>query len=143
MKRILGIDYGDKRIGIAISDPMCIIATALDYIHNDDNTIDRILKLTKIYDVEMVVVGLPLNLKGERGAKSIQVYDFIQNLKQKTDLKVVEWDERFTTKIARQTIMQMGLKKKQRQDKSKIDSMAATILLQSFLDSNYKLKNEK
>ncbi len=143
MKRILGIDYGDKRIGIAISDPMCIIATALDYIRNDDNTIDKILKLTKIYDVEMVVVGLPLNLKGERGAKSIQVYDFIQNLKQKTDLKVVEWDERFTTKIARQTIMQMGLKKKQRQDKSKIDSMAATILLQSFLDSNYKLKNEK
>lgn len=143
MKRILGIDYGDKRIGIAISDPMQIIATALDYIPNNEQAVDNILELTKKYDVDMIVVGLPLNLKGERGVKSAQVNDFIQNLKQKTDLKILEWDERFTTTIARKTIIEMGFKKKHRQDKSKIDSLAAAILLQSYLDSNFKSKNGK
>lgn len=138
MSRILSIDYGDKRIGIAISDPLQIIASPLDYIPNNDELLENFKKVLDSYNIIKIVVGLPLNLKGESGVKSIQVRNFIQKLKSITDIPIVEWDERFTTKIAQRAKLEMGLKKKQRKDKSRIDSMSATILLQSYLNSNLK-----
>ena len=142
MKRILGIDYGTKRIGLAISDPMRIIASALKFVPNNDDAIDEILNIAKKYEVEAIVIGIPLNLKGERAIKSEEVNEFIEKLREKSNLKIIEWDERFTTAIAKKTMLEMGLKKKQRQDRTRIDSMSAAILLQSYLNSNLNVKNE-
>lgn len=143
MKRILGIDYGNKRIGIAVSDPMQIIASSIKFIPNNKHKYENIVRLMNDIDVELIIVGLPLNLKGERASKVKEVEEFVNNLKELTNLKIIEWDERYSTKIAKDTMIQMGLRKKQRMDKSKIDSMAAAIILQSYLDSiKHKSKNE-
>lgn len=141
MSRILGVDYGDKRVGIAISDPLQIIATPLDYIPNNNELMEKFREILSSFQIIKIVVGIPLNLKGESGFKSKQVKEFINKLKSITGVQIIEWDERFTTKIAQQTKLDMGLKKKQRQDKTKIDSMAAAILLQNYLDYNSNKKN--
>ena len=83
----------------------------------------------------LVVIGMPYTLKGEKGMKAEEVDKFISRLKEKLNVDVVPWDERFTSRIARQTLVQMGTTKKQRRtDKGKIDAMASALILQSFLD---------
>lgn len=135
MGRILGIDFGTKRIGLAVSDPRQIIARPLETIANNLTTLHKINKVIEDLSVEAIVVGLPFNLKGERGQKAREVELFIEKLKSSTQLPVYEVDERFTSSTAKDTLLQMGVKKKQRQDKSKIDLMAAALILQSYLDS--------
>ncbi|MDI6802424.1 MAG: Holliday junction resolvase RuvX [Bacteroidota bacterium] len=135
MGRLLGIDFGTKRIGLAVSDPLGIIARPLETIINDSTTIDKINKQIRDFNIEAIVVGLPFNLKGERGQKAQEVEAFIEQLKNSTQLPVFAVDERFTSTTAKATLLQMGVKKKQRQDKSKIDLMAAALILQSYLDS--------
>lgn len=135
MRRILGIDFGTKRIGLAVSDPLGIIARPLETIANDKTTLHKINKVIQELGIEAIVVGLPFNLKGERGQKAAEVENFIDQLKNSTQLPVFEADERFTSSTAKATLLQMGVKKKQRQDKSKIDLMAAALILQSYLDS--------
>lgn len=135
MGRLLGIDFGTKRIGLAVSDPLGIIARPLETIANDSATLNKIKKVIKDLGVEAIVVGLPFNLKGERGQKALEVEAFIEFLKSSTQLPVFEVDERFTSSTAKDTLLQMGVKKKQRQDKSKIDLMAAALILQNYLDS--------
>ncbi len=135
MGRLLGIDFGTKRIGLAVSDPLGIIARPLETIVNDSTAIDKIIKHIKDFNIEAIVVGLPFNLKGERGQKADEVDTFIVQIKNSTHLPVFEVDERFTSSSAKATQLQMGVKKKQRQDKSKIDLMAAALILQAYLDS--------
>ncbi len=138
MKRILGIDYGTKRIGIAVSDPLMIIATGLKVISNDNNALQIIKELADRYEVSDIVVGLPLNLKGEIGGKALEVEKFISDLQQATEKNIIKWDERYTSSIAQQTLIRMGVRKKARQNKSKIDEMAAALILQSYLETNKK-----
>lgn len=142
MGRILGIDFGTKRIGLAISDPLGIIARPLETIANDTTTLHKINKVIKDLGIKVIVVGLPFNLKGERGQKAVEVETFIDQLKKTTQLPVFEVDERFTSATAKATLIQMGVKKKQRQDKSKIDLMAAALILQSYLDSAPKMNDD-
>ena len=134
-KRILGIDFGNVRIGVAVSDPLRIIAQAVGTFQNNATIFDELERLAKEYDVGLVVVGMPYTLKGEKGIKADEVDKFIIDLKKKLLMDVVSLDERFTSRIAQQTLIQMGTTKKQRRtNKGKVDAMASALILQSFLD---------
>ena len=138
-RRIMGIDFGTRRVGIALSDPLQIIAQSLETMENAPLMISRIRDLVEREDVELVVVGMPFNLKGEKGQKGEEVERFLLQLRKQLPVDVVTWDERFTSTLAHSTMLQMGTKKKERQtDKGRIDAMAAAIMLQGYLDSRKK-----
>ncbi len=134
-KRILGIDYGTRRIGVSISDPLGITAQALESVVNNDQGLKRLHAIITDQKVSLIVVGMPLNLKGERAQKAKEVETFIERVNKETDVEIVTWDERFTTTIAQQTLIQMGASRKDRRDRGRVDAMAAAIILQGFLDS--------
>lgn len=134
-QRCLGIDYGAKRIGIAVSDPLNIIAQGLTTVINSKNTINELVKVIKQYNVGTVVVGLPLNLKGEKACKVEEVERFTNELEQNIACSVIRWDERFTTKRALQSLAEMGVKRKRRQSKATLDQISAALILQSYLDN--------
>ena len=134
-KRILGIDFGTVRVGVAVSDPLRIIAQSVGTFTNNAGIFDTVAAIARQYDVGLVVIGMPYTLKGEKGMKAEEVDKFSSRLKEKLSVDVVPWDERFTSRIARQTLVQMGTTKKQRRtDKGKVDAMASALILQSFLD---------
>lgn len=134
-ERIMGLDYGSRRIGVSVSDPLGITAQALESVENNETGMERLLELIRERHVTLVVVGMPLNLKGERAQKAKEVEAFIQRLKNRSQIEVVSWDERFTTTIAQQSLIQMGTRRKQRRERGRVDAMAAAIILQGFLDS--------
>lgn len=138
--RIMGIDFGSKRIGISISDPTLTIAQGLFVLENNSGIFDEIKKVCAQYDVNLVVVGLPLSLSGNYSSKTTEVLKFIDELKSKLGIKVVKWDERLTTKIAQKSKIDMNLKRKKRQNKNLDDIIASTLILQSYLDF---LKNKE
>ncbi|HUI31253.1 MAG TPA: Holliday junction resolvase RuvX [Candidatus Acidoferrales bacterium] len=141
-KRVLGIDFGSKRVGIAVSDPMGIIAQGIDTLPNDRDLPDKILELVKRMSVTKIVIGKPLKLSGGEGNSAILASKFADVLKKKMSkgyekkVEVVEWDERFTTTIAQRTQIELGIKKSERQKKGNLDRMASQIILQSYLDSH-------
>ncbi|MGD0037325.1 MAG: Holliday junction resolvase RuvX [Bacteroidota bacterium] len=135
-QRVLGVDYGSQRVGLSLSDPLGIIAQPIEALKNDSSLFIRLQQLSARENVKLIVVGMPFNLKGQRAQKADEVQKFIELLKVKLDIAVVLWDERFTTTIAHQTMLAMGTKKKERQKKDgRIDSMAAAIILQGYLDN--------
>lgn len=134
MGKALGIDYGTKRTGIAITDAMQIIASGLTTIatHTLD---DFILNLVQKEAIECFVVGDPKNLDGTATDSTSHVNGFVKRIKQKyPNIPIYQIDERFTSKIAKQSILASGVKKKVRQNKALVDEVSATIILQSFLD---------
>ncbi|MEI7907905.1 MAG: Holliday junction resolvase RuvX [Bacteroidota bacterium] len=134
--RILGIDYGTVRIGLSVSDPLKIIAQGLKTIRNDANSLLEISAVIAQQNIEKIIVGNPLNLKGEVGTKAEEVNEFVKKLKETTTVEVMLLDERFTSVMAQRAIISMGTKKKQRENnKGKVDEVAAAILLQGYLDS--------
>ncbi|HLF20215.1 MAG TPA: Holliday junction resolvase RuvX [Bacteroidota bacterium] len=134
--RVLGIDYGSRRIGISQSDPLGIIAQPRTTLNNDRGLWEELRAIVRTENVRLIVVGMPLNLKGQMAQKAEEVRGFIERLKEETGVEVVGWDERFTTSLARRTLIEMGTKKKDRRsNKQNIDAMAASLILQSFLDS--------
>ncbi|MEE9225135.1 MAG: Holliday junction resolvase RuvX [Bacteroidota bacterium] len=134
-KRILGIDYGTQRIGVAVSDPLLIIAQGLGTFRNSEKFFTDLQSLIKRYDVGLIVVGMPYHRSGDRSQMAREVEEFTQKVGCKTGLEVVAWDERYTSILARQTMVTMGVKKKERQKKGKVDEIASALILQSFLDS--------
>lgn len=138
-KRILGIDYGTRRVGVAISDPLRLLATAYASYSNNKELLVNLKTVVDKEDVEFIVVGMPLNLKGEKARAAQEVEEFIARLKESVGREVVSWDERFTTSMAQQTLLAFGTKKKERKARNgRVDSMAAALLLQGFLDSTKK-----
>lgn len=133
--RIMAFDYGTKRIGVAVTDPMQIIATALTTVHPDD--IWRFLnEYVATEPVETFVVGKPLQMDGSASQSAQYVVGFVRKLRKTFPaIKVVEVDERFTSKMASQVIAQSGKAKNKRQDKSLIDTVSATIILQTFMET--------
>ena len=141
-KRVLGIDFGTTRIGLSLSDPLQIIAQPYDTIRNDRKALTALSEIIEAENVGLVVVGMPLNLKGEKARKAQEVEGFIEHLSESTGAEIVQWDERFTTSIARQTLLEMGTKKQERRrEKGRVDAMAAAILLQGYLDSRKRSLN--
>lgn len=134
--RFLGVDYGSVRIGLSLSDPMKIIAQGYKTIQNDERSLDNILEIIREQNIEKIIVGKPLNLKGEMGAKAEEVLGFVMELKGRTSVEIIQIDERFTSVMAQRSIITMGTKKKQRRNnKGKIDEVASAILLQGYLDT--------
>lgn len=133
MGRILAIDFGTKRIGIAVTDPMRMIASGLTTVHSKDvmNFLEEYFRKEK---VECLVVGEP-NSNSRGGDISKFANEFCKQLKKKfPDLKIERMDEFYTSKIAHQTILDSGINKKARSNKSLVDKISATIILQSYLE---------
>ena len=135
MSRILAIDYGMKRTGLAITDPLQIIASGLETV-DTPNLFKYLEDLFAKETIDTVVLGEPKQLNGEASQSAPLIEAFLQKFKNKfPQITVVRIDERFTSKIAFQTMIDSGLKKKQRQNKALVDEIAATIMLQDYLAS--------
>lgn len=135
MGRIIAIDYGTKRVGLAVTDPLQIIASALDTIHSKD-----VIAYLKTYDtsegIESFVLGMPKKLDGTPTNATPLVQQFQRLLKKNFPGKPVYLhDERYTSKMALDAMIAGGVKKKDRREKGNIDKVSATIILQSFLES--------
>jgi putative Holliday junction resolvase len=133
-QRILGIDYGTRRIGIAISDPMGIIAQGLCTIDNDEDTCEAVEDIIRDQHVGRIVVGVPYAPDGGLGRKGEEVMEFLDRLRAHVDVPVETWDESFTTVEAHRQLRAAGMKKKRRGEKGRADEMAARILLQEYLE---------
>ena len=136
MGRILSIDYGGKRTGLAITDPFKIIATALGTVDTP-----KLMPFLKDYftkeTVEKVIVGMPLNWDESATHATPLVERFLKDFsKQFPQVPIETVDERFTSKMASQAMIDMGMKKKQRQDKKMVDQIAATIMLQEYMQKH-------
>jgi len=135
--RVLGLDIGTKRIGVALSDETCTIAGSLKYIERDSENVKCIKEIVKIcndMDVGKIVIGLPFKLDGSLGPMAEEIRNFSQYIKKAVSIPVIEWDERLSTKEAENIMIQADVSRKKR--KMSIDKLAAQIILQSFLDSN-------
>jgi putative Holliday junction resolvase len=140
-KRIMGIDYGSVRIGIAVSDPLHIIAQGIAAVRNSDQALREVIGFVQHYDIGLIIVGMPYNLKGEEGQTAAEVNRFIEHLKQLCQTEIITIDERFTSRIAQRTLRDMGTTKKQRRtEKGRVDAMAAALILQQFLDQTKHIK---
>ena len=140
MGRILGIDYGRKRIGLAVTDPLKIFASPLKTISTQD--FDVFLKdYMKTEEIEAFVIGYPVKLNNQPSESVTYINPFIRKLKKEfPDKEISLVDERFTSQMALRTMIDGGVKKDDRQDKSMIDKISASIILQSYLD---KISNMK
>lgn len=142
MGRILAIDYGNKRVGLAVTDERQIIANGLATVHSKD-----IIEYLKDYfareEVDMVVVGEPLTMKGEPSEASRHIDAFLSQFRKHfPSVPVKRADERFTSKIAMQAMIDAGLRKKARQNKALVDTISATLILQDFMEQQTQRKNQ-
>ncbi|MDA9228348.1 Holliday junction resolvase RuvX [Flavobacteriales bacterium] len=135
MPKIVALDYGSKRVGVAISDPENKIAFALKTI-STELVLKYIIDLVVAEKTSVVVIGFPVNLDGSLNDISHEINIFINKLSQKiTDITIEKYDERFTSVIAKKTILNSGIGKLKRRNKSLVDKVSATIILQGYLDS--------
>ena len=136
MAKALGIDYGKKRIGIAISDSLQIIASSLTTVNTPDIFI-FLDDLLKKQEIDCFVIGEPKNLDGTPTDSTAITKEFVAKLSKKyPQIPIKRIDERFTSKIAKQSILDAGIKKMKRRDKALVDKVSAAIILQSYLDAN-------
>lgn len=136
MARIMAIDYGGKRVGIAVTDPSQIIATGLTTVHSKD-LVQWMDDYFKSEDVETIVIGEPKQMNNTASESAQMINQFVTHVGRKfPEKKIARMDERFTSKMAVQTMIDSGLSKKKRQNKGLIDEISATIILQSYLEQN-------
>ena len=136
--RIMGLDYGSKTVGVAISDPLCITAQGIETIQRKEEnklrkTLARIEELVKEYEVEKIVLGFPKNMNntiGDRAEKSLELKVMLER---RTGLPVIMWDERLTTVEAERTLIESNVRRENR--KKYVDKIAAVFILQGYLDS--------
>ena len=136
--RIMGLDYGSKTVGVAMSDPLGITAQAVETIwRKDENklrkTCARIEELISEYEVERIVLGLPKHMNNDLGERAEKALAFGEMVKRRTGLEVVMWDERLTTVEAERTLIENNIRRENR--KQYIDKIAAVFILQGYLDS--------
>ena len=140
MGRIIGIDYGTKRIGLAVTDPLQIFASPLDTVKPDE-FYRFIEKYLTVETIEAFVVGYPVQLNNKPSESVTQINPFIKKLKRTyPGMSIHLVDERFTSQMALRTMIDGGVKKNDRRDKSMVDKISASIILQSFLDGRSKSK---
>jgi len=142
--RALGLDYGSRTIGIAVSDPMGLTAQGLTTWHRSKDTLDdlnEIKRLIQQYEVDRVILGLPKNLNGSLGPAAASVQDFAGLLTKELEIEVILWDERLTTVEAEKLLLSGDVSRRKR--KKVIDKMAATIILQGYLDWQYAQKRQQ
>ena len=140
MARIMAIDLGRKRSGIAVTDPLQIIANGLTTIPSAQ-LVDFVTNYMQTEEVEALVIGEPKDMKNNPSDCSKYIDPIVNRLKKLLpDMNIVRYDERFTSVMAHQTMLDAGLKKSKRQDKELVDTIAATIILQSYMES-IKMRN--
>ena len=138
MGRILAVDYGKKRTGLAVTDELQIIAGGLTTV-DTVGLIDYILAYIKKENVERIVVGLPKKMNNEYSENMVRIEPFVNRMRKLLpDMPIEYYDERFTSQLEQQAILEAGLKKKARQNKALVDEISATIILQSYLDSRQR-----
>ena len=138
MKRVLGLDYGTKTVGVAVSDELFLTAQGLETItRKDENklrkTLARIEEIFKEYGVDEIVLGYPKNMDNSVGERGQATEEFRDRLEKRCGLPVILWDERLTTMESERILMDGGIRRENR--KSRIDWMAASLILQSYMDS--------
>lgn len=139
--RVLGLDFGSKTVGVAVSDELMLTAQGLEIIRRESpnklrRTLARIAQLTEEYQAERIVLGYPKNMNGTEGERCEKTKEFAELLKKRTNLPVELWDERLTTVEADRIMMETGVRRENR--KQYVDEIAASLILQGYLDS---LKN--
>lgn len=138
MMKILGLDYGDRRIGVAVSDAFGWTAQGLEVLERrrDEGEFGRIAELVREHEISEIVVGLPKNMNGTVGPRGEICIDFAERLRGELNLPVHLWDERLTTMAAERTLLEADVSRKKR--KQVVDKMAASLILQNYLDANSK-----
>ena len=133
--RIMGLDVGTKRIGVALSDELFITAQGSDTIYRKtiESDLEEIKKVAKENDVNQIVVGLPISMNGSHSEQTKEVIKFTEDLSKSVDIPVVTWDERLTTMQAERTLLEADVSRAKR--RKVIDKLAAQAILQNFLDS--------
>ncbi len=133
--RMMALDHGTRRIGVAVSDEMKIIATPLEYIPAEpfDKVIERLQQLIREKEVELILIGMPRNMDGSYGPATEKVREFIAAIQPHITTPVKTWDERLTSAQANRVLLEGNVRRDKR--KENVDKMAAAILLQSYLDS--------
>ena len=135
--RVMGLDYGSKTVGVAISDPLGLTAQGVETIwRKQENklrqTLARIEELISEYQVERIILGYPKNMNNTIGERALKSLEFKEKLEGRTGLPVVMWEERLTTAEAERTLMETGVRRENR--KQYLDQMAAVLILQGYLD---------
>jgi len=133
--RILGIDYGSKRVGVAESDPLRVIAQGVGTFENDAHLLSRLQEVIREHEVALVVVGMPYAADGGVGAKGKEVEEFIGKLRPLANVPIDTWDESYSSVLAHQAFVTGGMKRKKRQEKRRVDEMAARLMLQEYLEN--------
>lgn len=135
LTRIMGIDYGFKRIGIAVSDPLHIFASSLTTVPNDNNLFKKLSGIISGKNIILIILGIPSDeeYSGTSIIKDVRL--FKENLKNKFHLEVIEWDETYTSVIAQKKVIESVSKRKSRLNKGIIDMNSAAVILQEYLDS--------
>ena len=135
--RIMGLDFGSKTVGVAVSDSLLLTAQGVEIIRRKDEnklrqTLSRIEELIVEYEVEEIVLGLPKNMNATEGVRVELTNEFKDKLERRTGLPVIMWDERLTTVAADKIMMEAGVRREHRKDY--VDKIAATLILQGYLD---------
>lgn len=135
--RIMGLDFGSKTVGVAVSDELLLTAQGLEIIRRKDEnklrqTCARIEELIVEYGVEEIVLGLPKNMNATEGERAELTYEFREKLERRTGLPVTMWDERLTTVAADKAMIEAGIRREKRKDY--VDMIAAVLILQGYLD---------
>lgn len=143
--RIMGLDFGSKTVGVAISDPLLITAQGIEIIRRKEEnklrqTLARIEELIQEYEVEEIVLGLPKNMNDTAGPRVMLTMDFKEKLERRTGLPVHTWDERLTTVAADKAMMEAGIRRENR--KEYVDKIAAVLILQGYLDYRERKQEE-
>ena len=143
--RLMGLDYGSKTVGVAVSDPLGLTAQGVETVwRKQENklrqTMARIEELISEYQVERIVLGYPKNMNNTVGERAVKSLEFKEKLEKRTGLPVVMWDERLTTAEAERTLMETGVRRENR--KQFLDQMAAVLILQGDLDRMNMNKDE-
>ena len=143
--RVLGLDYGSKTVGVAVSDPLGLTAQGVEIIRRKSEnkmrqTLARIEELIREYQVEKIVLGLPKNMNNTLGDRAEKSLELKKTLERRTGLAVVMWDERLTTVSANRVLMETGVRREKRKDY--VDEIAANFILQNYLDYMYHTEKQ-
>jgi putative Holliday junction resolvase len=135
--RVMAIDYGTRRVGVAVSDPLRILASGRGTLANSPLLLDELRAIVDTEEISLIIVGMPYAPDGGKGTKGAEVEEFVGRLRGAVRIPVDTWDESFTSVNAHRAFIESGMKKKQRQEKGRVDEMAARLLLQEYLENTH------
>lgn len=139
--KYLAVDYGEKRVGIAISDESKKYSFSREHLINDKKFLEKLLDIIREENVSRIIIGYPLNFKSEKTIQTLKIEEFKNTLEKflsgkSVKAEIIFFDERFTSSLAQNSVLNSGLNKKKRQEKGRVDSISAQIILQDYIDKS-------